>query len=578
MKNQFIVAVIRKSILFKSASLSWLLACTAKFRLPLLLNVFLGIFSSVATVSTVIIAKQLIDTAVAGKVSGAIYGMVFFGLLYVANILAGILMSVITIRLSEKMNNKLQQRMLERLYRTEWSALNAYHSGDLLTRLTSDVGSVVGLWVSSIPTLVTFLVQFFYAFFTLLYYDKSLAIVAFILGPISLGISWVLGRRVKKLQHAIQAAESKSRSFISESIQNLLVIKSFEVEKISLRRVISNQNEKYKWVVKKSNLGIASNVILSVGYWVGYVIAFLMGVVKLSQKTATFGTFTAFLQLVGQVQSPFAGFMRTVPAILAAMASVERLMELETLEAEEARPEAAVYRGHNPGLIVENLSFRYTPDKQILKDTTAEMLPGKITALIGVSGEGKTTLMRLLLALLRPEAGELQIVDGAERKILSTGTRGYFTYVPQGNTLFSGTIADNLMIGNQQAGTEEIERALKAACAWEFVQEFRDGIHTVVGEGGFGLSEGQAQRLCIARALMKPSPILLLDEVTSALDMETEKKIFSNIREFEPKRTCIVITHRLSVLSSCDSVYRLESGRLYKHAVEEFDTLIGHGM
>jgi len=561
---------IRK--LFQLKSYSWLLNSSRPFIGKILGICAMGVFIAVIGVGSVVVSKQMVDLAVKGD-SQAVSYIILFVLIHLAILGANSLNSKVSIQLYEKMSYKLEQDILNRLYSSDWLSYSKIHSGDILTRLTDDIASVTTLWVYTIPHVTALGLQLVLAFFVLLSYDPVLALIAFILGPISILVSFLIGLRLKKLQHAIQSAESRHRSYLTELIQHMMIVKSFQYENESMRQVINRQNDKYGWVVKKNKLSIAANLILSAGYWMGYVLAFIYGIFKLSK--ISFGTFTAFLQLVGQIQDPFIGVARSIPQMVSCLASVERLMELEALK-DEPQDNRDVPLTHGiKALTLEHVTFGYESDKAILSDISLMIESSKTVALIGSSGEGKTTLMRLLLSLLTPECGSIRLsLPGKEPIQISAATRSFFTYVPQGNTLFSGSIFDNLKVAKHDLTEKEAQETLKAACAWDYIDNLPDKLNTVIGESGTGLSEGQAQRICIARALIRPAPILLLDEATSALDMDTERKSFENIKDIG--RTCVVITHRLSVLPLCDSVYRLEKGKLYRHLSEDFSRLLVH--
>lgn len=564
---------IKKLIHMKN--FAWLINCAKPFKWLIISITSISMISAVFGVGSAVLSKQMIDNAIWGNTAQTIFYIVLFVVAQAIILGTSALSGKLAVQLNEKMSYRTEQDIIKGLYKSDWMSYNKYHSGDILMRLTNDISNATTLWVSTLPGIIALGLQLILAFVILLYYDSTLALFAFFLGPISIIISFLLGQRLKKLQHKIQTAESRHRSYVTELIQHMLIIKSFEHEEKSLEGIAEKQADKYQCVVKRNNMSITANLVLSGGYWAGYVLAFVYGVFKLAKQTATFGTFTAFIQLVGQIQEPFIGLARSIPQMVSSLASVERLMELESIKNESATNETIDIKGKRIGLVFEDVSFGYNPENKVLLDISLRVDPINIIALIGSSGEGKTTLMRLLLALLKPDSGSMYIdIDGKERIPVSAGTRGYFTYVPQGNTLFSGTIMDNLRIGKPDATSEEMKEALKAACSWDFVQESEDKLNSILGEGGLGLSEGQAQRLCIARALIRPSPVLLLDEATSALDMETEKKIFDNIRRIHPRKTCIVITHRLSVLPLCDRVYRLENGKLYEHDTHDFSNIL----
>jgi len=558
-------------------SISWLFKVAKPFFWNIFLLIVLGIISSIATVGTAVISKQAVDSAISGNVSNAVMFMLLFTATYLVSLAVGALSNRISVLVSEKMDNRIEQDLVRTLYRSQWEDISKYHSGDILTRITDDIPNIADIWIKTIPDIIGFGIKLMLAFIVLLYYDALLALLALVLGPVLMLISFLLGQKLKKLQHDIQAASSRHRSYMTELIQHMSIIKAFQYEEESLKQVKEKQDDLYRCVARKNSLGILTNILMSGGYWLSYVVSFIYGVFLLADKAVSFGTFTAFLHLVINIQQPFAELARSVPQMVSTLASVERIVELESLPAEE------VYDYHKTpiktekvGVAMKNLTFEYKKGNKILDNTSIRVEPGKIVALIGSSGEGKTTMMRLLLGFLQAAEGSAYLdLEGKEALKISSGSRSYFSYVPQGNTLFSGTIAENLRVGKPDASEIELEEAVKVACAKEFIDELPDKMNTLIGEGGIGLSEGQAQRLCIARAVLRPAPVLLLDEATSALDVETEKAIFDNLRRL--KKTCIVITHRLSVLPMCDAVFRLENGKIYEHGAYDFANMLEKG-
>ena len=529
----------------------------------LVLIILLSITSAVSSIVAAVVSKHLIDLAVEHKLQQALIYAVLFACILFVKIGFNAIISMKTAQVRETMSYRLQNEFIEHLYNVEWLKFNKYHSGDILTRLTSDVANIVNGCVVVLPNILALGFQLIAAFGTLLYYDRTLALFAFLLGPVSIIISWFIGLKIKRMQHQIQAAESQYRSYLHEVVQNMLIVKTFGYENGSLQRIHSYQQVKHDWAMKRSRFGISVNLVMALGYRLGYFSAFCWGAYRISTGSATFGTFTAFLQLVGQVQGPFEGLSTSLPQIITTVTSAERLMTFKSLEVETRNPNQLSCLGDAVSLGMNNVSFAYEGDKLILTKVSFQVKPGELVALIGLSGEGKTTIIRMLLALLKPKEGSLYLEgNNCGRIPISADTRPAFSYVPQGNTLFSGTIVENLHIGCPTASMEDLIKALEAACAWQFVQSLPSGIHTVIGERGLGLSEGQAQRLSIARALLRKSQILLLDEATSALDRETECVVLDNIRNLQPIRTCIAITHRASVFDVCDHVYRLANGIL----------------
>lgn len=555
-------------LIFRTDIISWLLQLVRHRRGSLTVIIFLNTIISLSGTASAIISKYLVDLAVQGHVSRAALFAAGLAAIFAIQLIFTALMSLKSVRLKETMNNDLQRSFMDRLYKSDWGAANKYHSGDIMTRLTSDVANITNGWVTIFPSIIAFIVQLITAFFTLFYLDRNLAMFAFLLAPVSIIISWFIGRKLKRMQHQIQAAESRYRSFLHECAQNLMIIKTFENETESSQKVRHHQQDRLFWVLKRNRFNVATHLTMGVGYRFGFFLAFVWGAYRLSLGATSFGTFTAFLQLVGQIQGPIDGLSRTLPGIIATTASVERLMEFEKLELEAEKTDLPPIMTIS-ALCMDHVAFYYEESRPVLIDADLRIESGNLVALVGTSGEGKTTLIRLLLALIKPQSGSVYVIrqDG-EKITLSANSRGYFSYVPQGNTLFSGTISDNLRIGSPTATDEELDAAIDAACARSFIEALPQGIDTVIGERGTGLSEGQAQRLSIARALLRPTPVLLLDEATSALDMDTEWAVLQNIKNLQPPRTCIAITHRLSVFELCDHVYRLSNGRLYEQKKE----------
>lgn len=531
----------------------------------ILINAMMA-FGSLSGVAIAIASKNVIDNAVAGSLEKSLVGAIFFAGIVVLTMGINVCSSLITVRVSETMSNKMRQRFFKRFMRTEWEPLSKYHSGDLLTRMTSDVGTITSGIVNVIPGILALGVQLIAAFGTLFHYDSKLAVTAFVMAPIMLLFSRVWGRKLKHIQIKVQESESTYRSYIQEALQNLLIIKSFRLEDQSQSSLQGLHEKRMVWILKRNRVSLTASTILGLGYWAGYFLAFMWGAIRISQKAITFGTMTVFLQLVGQVQGPFIGLARSIPQIISMMASIDRLKEVENIEQEKTVGD--IPKLDAVGMSIRDTSFNYTDGERVLNKISAEIHPGEIVALVGPSGEGKTTVIRLILALLQPNEGNVCFIDkkGSAYEV-SPETRDWISYVPQGNTLFSGTIADNLKYGNPEATFEEMKDAVTAASAWEFIEKLPNGLDTIIGEKGLGLSEGQAQRISIARAFLKNAPFLILDEATSALDAKSEMHVLGAIKNLKSNCTCLVITHRPSALKICSRVLRLENGFLKEDIV-----------
>lgn len=546
--------------------IAWIARKSKNFTGSIILIIFLNTISALSGVLVAILSKNVIDTAVAGILSRTVLFAALFGGIVIANLAVRAFTSMITARTQEQLSNSMRQALFSRVVSTRWLDLTRYHSGDVLTRLSSDVGNVAACVISTLPGIISLGFQLAAAFATLLVYEPALAFLAFILGPVTVLLSKILGKKLKDIHIKVQETESAYKSYIQEAIENILVVKTFCMENKSLEKISDLHTKRMHWVIRRNSTSVAAGTVLGFGYWAGYFSAFCWGAYKLSIGAATFGTLTAFLQLVQQVQGPFIGLSGTLPQVIAAIGSASRLMELEELPMEAA--EVKKLPGCTAlGIVFKDVTYSYQGNKPVLKKVSVSINPGEIVGLVGPSGEGKTTFIRVILSLVRPDAGEAVFVDlNGQRISISAAVREYVSYVPQGNTLFSGTIAENLTAGWPGATREQMECALQASCALDFISELPGGLATVIGEKGLGLSEGQAQRIAIARAMLKKSPVMILDEATSSLDINSERKVLQNIRDMQPGRTCIVITHRPGALSICSRIFKLKDGRL----AEEF--------
>lgn len=551
-----------------NASFRWVLVNSRSFINKIFILIMIDAAGSLIGVASAVCSKHVIDSAVAGQIRWAvIYGSVFVALI-IFDLGLGVISSLMGIRITEAISNTIRQKVYDRLTRTEWLLLSSYHSGDLLTRLTSDVSTITAAVVSVFPGMISLGVQLAAAFLTLLHYDPKLAIFALILGPFTVLAGRLWGRRLRNIHVKVQETESVYRSYIQETLQNLLIVKTFGLEEQSKLELQKLHENRMKWILKRNRISVAASTSLGIGFWISYLFSFGWGVYGLATKTITFGIMTAYLQLVQQIQMPFRGLAMNIPQLIAAWGSTDRIMELEALDKEEAYE--PVPKLDSVGILFDRVSFSYNDGQQVLNDITAHIQPGEIVALTGSSGEGKTTMLRLLLALANPDNGRLGFTDNEGNIYPATAaTRSWVTYVPQGNTLFSGTIAQNLQRGKPNTTQDEMMAAVKASGAGEFLADLPEGLDTVIGERGLGLSEGQAQRLAIARAILKKSPVMILDEATSALDLKTELHVLNSLKNLGYPCTCLIVTHRPSALKICSRVFQLDNGSL----VEQNDEL-----
>ena len=450
----------------------------------------------------------------------------------------------------------------------EWNALRAFHSGNLINRMEQDVNGIVNFLTESIPSLVCTLAQFTGAFFFLFFMDKQLACIVVLILPFFVICSKLYVKRMRKITHNIRDKESAVQSTIQECLQHVLIIKTLRRAVMAAERLHNLQNTLHKEVIHKTRYSTLSSGLINAGFAIGYFATFTWGVFSLQSNVITYGALIAFIQLVGQIQSPVRTLSKFVPIFIEAFTAAERIMEIEQIQQEKATQPTGTTKelsdpSHCTGIKISNLTFAYPSNEQkasknIFKDFSYDFRPGNIIAIVGETGAGKTTLIRLLLALIQQTEGNILLYDEKGNSApINASTRCAFSYVPQGNTLLSGTIRENLQWGNPQATDTEMKLALRDAAA-HFVFDKPEQLDSRCGEMGDGLSEGQAQRIAIARALLQKAPILLLDEATSSLDPETESMVLKNIVSHHTTQTIILITHRPEALKYCQQTLRLK--------------------
>lgn len=536
----------------------WLVSYSIPYLPKIILIMALGIVDTLLSVGLAIMLKEIIDGASSGGINGEVILMYLGGVLL--SMLIGAISQLISTVLNERFSFGIRKQIYDKIIRSYWMDVKQYHTGDLLTRMTSDTEIVSEGIVVLIPTIVRLFIELIITFFTLFYFEPSLAIFALVLAPISCLICFVLGKKLKRLQIKVQESESRYRSFIQESLSNLLIVKAFANENNSVERLSELRKDRFSWVFKKSKMSLISSAVLSLSFQLGYIGAFTMGAYLLVKKAITFGTMSIFMTLVNRIQAPILALAHTVPRIVSVLASAGRVMELQDMPLEIS--DRTNIDATNVGVKVEGLSFGYSDDI-VLEDVSFTVKPGEFVAVVGASGIGKTTLIRLIMSFIHSVDGSIQFVNNkGESEDVNAGVREFISYVPQGNTLFSGTVRDNILMGKLTATEEEIQEALLLSASWLFVQQLPHGLDTVIGEKGHGLSEGQAQRIAIARALIRKSPLLILDEATSALDEPTELEVIEGIRSQKPRITCLIISHRRSVLRYCDRELHIDNKRI----------------
>ena len=546
----------------------WILRTIRPFWIEISAMMLCHIAVAACAIAFVYVSKVMVDNATAmfaaqaagaaetvgtiwtnlGKWACAMIGIVVF------RILLNSLRSYIQTKTDVKLRNRLRSRMFDQLLNTRHENSASLHTGDLVNRVFEDVRVVASAVSVSLPNTIGSCIQFAAALIFLLILDLRLAIVIAVILPVGIIGGKYITYRLRSLTHNIRNSDSKVQVHIQESIQHKTVIQTMEYVDNSSSELIDLQSDLYGNELKRVRFSIAARIIMTLCMSGGHAIVFLWGVFGISTGAVTYGMMTAFLQLVSQLQRPLLEMSSSVPALIHAIASVDRIIEIEEIprdKADEARHLAGV-----PGIKIENVTYAYPEsDTEIFTDFSHNFLPGSRTAIVGPTGIGKSTLIRLLLALLTPKKGSITIYDNEEIPI-SASTRCNLVYVPQGNSLFSGTIRENLQMGDPQATDEKMWWALETSAA-DFVKELPSGLDSPCFEAGVGLSEGQAQRVAIARALLRPGKVLLLDEFSSALDTQTEDILMERLTKALPDRTMIFITHRQRIIEFCDSVLRL---------------------
>lgn len=547
------------------ADWKWIWGYTKRYRRAVWFYTVLGVASSTLGLVSAVASKYSIDI-ITGYDSDHLW---FIVTVMVASALVGLLLRSVTSRISTKIslrvNNDIQAQVFDRLLGADWRSLNAFASGDLLSRLSTDVGSVSSSAIRWLPDLIVTAYTFAATLAVILHYDWVMALLALASAPFLLLTSRRLIRGMRTHQQEVRQVGSRLMSYETETLHNLDAIKGFGITGRYGRGFRRRQEEFRRASLDYNLFSIRTEILLSLLGSAVQMAAFGYCLYLLWSGKILYGTMTLFLSQGAKLSSAFNALVRTVPSFLSASVSARRIRDLYALEPEPVLPDDGLDSLASQGftVAVEDAGYAYVPHQPVLTHADFRAAPGETVALVGPSGGGKTTMIRLLLGLIRPAEGRayLQAADGRQVEV-NAGLRRYFSYVPQGNTLLSGTIADNLRMVKPDASDAQLRAALEAACAWDFVSAMDGGLDASVGEHGHGLSEGQAQRIAIARALLRDAPVLLLDEATSALDVATERTILRNLAARYPHKTCIVTTHRPTVISLCRRVYQVSSGCL----------------
>lgn len=560
----------------------WIFRYIVKYRNAVIFYILIGVAGTLMGLAGSVTSKYAIDAVTQFKLRLLIISVALFALTGFGTIILDAFMNRMLTKISLRINKEILEDVYYKILDTRWEAMSRYHSGDLLNRLNSDVNAVSGSVLSWVPSLIIRSVHFLGSLFIILYYDPVMGLLALASAPVTVLFSRVLLYRMRDFNKRMRQASSDLMGFTSESFQNIQSIKSFHLTDLFRNRLDRVQSRYIENALEYNEFSVKTSIVMSS---LSLLISFLCmgwGVYRLWTGYITYGTMTLFLQLSRTLATDFSTLVKMVPSAISATTSAGRIMEVTDLPKDDHGNEAVIRKlekesAHGLGITLNNISFSYHNDmdrdnadnKKVLEDCSLYAAPGEIIALIGRSGCGKTTLLRIILGLIEMDAGTAEIwANSGARATLGAGSRHLISYVPQGNTLFSGTIEENLKMIAPEASQEELEEALKIACAWEFVQKLPGKMQCVVGEKGTGISEGQAQRIAIARAVLKKAPIILFDEATSALDEETGQHILENIKTNMKNCTCVLVSHRPTSLKICSRVYRLEDCRLTEKILE----------
>lgn len=536
--------------------IKWLWTASGGFRMPVAWCALTGGLNVSVSLCFVFVCKHLIDIATGISDDSLETYIGWMAICLTAQLVLSVIRSRMANRTEVRLRNGLHNRLFAHLMKSQWNGRETFHSGDLLNRIEADTASVSDAICRMIPTVFVTIVQLVGALYFLSRLDIWLTGILVFIMPVALLFSKSYVRKMRRMSHEIRETDSRIQSHLQENLQHRIIVRTLEYTRQAVKKLSSLQASLQRQVYRRTDFSVFSRSMVQIGFMTGYAVAFLWGVFGLRDGTVTFGMMAAFLQLVSQIQRPMVDISRQISVFIRVLTATERLAELTALPLEQqGKP---IQLEGSLGIRISHLHFSYPgSDQEVLADFSHDFHPGSLTAIVGETGVGKSTLIKLILALVQPKEGKIAVYNDQEMVEVSPQTRCNLSYVPQGNTLFSGTIRDNLLIGNPNATEEDMRSALHTAVA-DFVFSLPEELDTVCGEQGTGLSEGQAQRIAIARGLLRPGNILLLDEPSSALDGETEKELLRRLAKEVTGRTVVLITHRERIAGLCSEVVRME--------------------
>lgn len=522
-----------------------------------------------------LVSKDLVDIITGHETGQVIMTFCIMMGMNLGSVFLSQISGYISVKISMRVDAGIKADIFSKILVTDWESLTEYHTGDLLTRWNGDASNIASGVLSFIPNLIIYIFRFGSALWMVLYYDASFAVFALVSMPLSFFMSRYLTKKMQKNNNRSAAMSAKMSGFNQEAFSNIQTIKAFDMISLYIERLKNLQTEYIAMRMSYQKMSIVISVMMTlIGMAVSYA-SYGWGIYRVWSGAISYGTMTMFLSLSGTLTSTLNNLISLIPTSVSLMTSAGRLMDIVEMPREDYSKKKEVkafwdrHKEEGVGLSVQDVSYAYRNGTVVFEHAFMEAHPHEVVALIGPSGEGKTTMLRLLLSLILSQEGTAQLCTREENMPLNASARQLISYVPQGNTMFSGTIAENMRNVKEDATDEEIRDALEIACAWDFVEKLPDGINSPIQERGGGFSEGQAQRLSIARAILRKSPILLLDEATSALDVATERKLLKNLMKDEYPRTCLVTTHRPTVLEVCTRVYAIRDNHLEVLTEEE---------
>ncbi len=524
---------------------------------------YLGV--AVATLS-----RGIVDSAVNSDIGGIVYYAVILVLLTVGQLIIRIVSKVVNFNIQAKLEMSIKQSIFNSIIRKKYDKISQIHTGELLNRITSDVLVVVSSIISIVPNMVYFIVKLIGVFVVLFAIDKTFCLVFIIGGALMFGVVLLFKSKMKALHKAVQESDGKTRSFFQEIFSSLLVVKVFNAEKKVSENAMNLQMNNFKIRRKRNYISIVATTGFSFVFSLGYMYALIWGAFAISDHIITYGVLTSMLALVTQIQGPVRGISSILPSYYSALASAERLMDIENLENEDVVNKSLIdtkdLYSKTKEIIFDNITFSYGREN-VLENTRLVLNKGDFALLAGISGIGKSTLTKLLLDVISPDKGEiyLKLSDG-EKVYIDKNIRSLFSYVPQGNFLLSGTIRDNIAFVSSEPDEQKIIDSAKIACAYDFISNLPEKLDTRVGENGKGLSEGQIQRIAIARAVYSDAPIIIFDEATSALDANTEVQLLKNLKKLKNK-TCILISHKMAAKEICNKEIIIKDKKIISYDI-----------